>query len=85
MRLLGKSEFALRLPSAAAATLFLPICWALARRLARRGSVPPAAPAFAALLAAVSPFYLWYGQEVRMYAQVGFLALLSLYLLRALG
>ena len=81
MRLLGKSEFALRFPSAAAATLFVPICWALARRLARRGCMPPAAPAFAALLATLSPFYLWYGQEVRMYAQVGFLAILSLYLL----
>ena len=34
VRLLGKSEFALRLPSVAAATLFVPICWALARRLA---------------------------------------------------
>ena len=32
VRLLGKSEFALRLPSVAAATLFVPICWALARR-----------------------------------------------------
>ena len=81
VRLLGKSEFALRLPSVAAATLFVPICWALARRLVRRGCLPPAAPAFAGLLAAVSPFYLWYGQEVRMYAQVGFLAILSLYLL----
>jgi uncharacterized membrane protein len=81
VRLLGKSEFALRLPAVAAATLFVPICWALARRLMRLGSLPPAAPAFAALLAAVSPFYLWYGQEVRMYAQVGFLAVLSLYLL----
>ena len=81
VRLLGKSEFALRLPAVAAATLFVPICWALARRLVRRGCLPPAAPAFAALLAAVSPFYLWYGQEVRMYAQVGFLAILSLYLL----
>ena len=81
VRLLGSSEFALRLPSVAAATLFVPMCWALARRLARRGCVPPAAPAFAALLAAINPFYLWYGQEVRMYAQVGFLALLSLYLL----
>ena len=81
VRLLGKSEFALRLPSVAAATLFVPICWALARRLARRGLLPPATPAFAALLAAISPFYLWYGQEVRMYAQVGFLAILSLYLL----
>jgi hypothetical protein len=81
VRLLGKSEFALRLPSVAAATLFVPICWALARRLARRGLLPSATPAFAALLAAISPFYLWYGQEVRMYAQVGFLAILSLYLL----
>ena len=51
------------------------------RDAARRGSVPPAAPVFAALLAALNPFYLWYGQEVRMYAQVGFLAILSLYLL----
>jgi hypothetical protein len=81
VRLLGKSEFALRLPAVAAATLFVPICWALARRLTRRRCVPAPAPAFAALLAAVSPFYLWYGQEVRMYAQVGFLAVLSLYLL----
>jgi hypothetical protein len=81
IRLFGKSEFALRLPAVAAATLFVPICWALARRLARRGCAPAPAPAFAALLAAVSPFYLWYGQEVRMYAQVGFLAVLSLYLL----
>ncbi len=81
VRLLGKSEFALRFASVAAATLFVPICWALARRLARRGCVPPAAPAFAALLAAINPFFLWYGQEVRMYAQVGFLAILSTYLL----
>ena len=81
VRLLGKSEFALRLLSVAAATLFVPVCWALARRLVRRGCLPPAAPTFAGLLAAVSPFYLWYGQEVRMYAQVGFLAILTLYLL----
>ncbi len=81
VRLLGKSEFALRLPSVAVATLLVPVCWAFARRLARRGALPPAAPAFGALLAAVNPFYLWYGQEVRMYAQVAFLAILSTYLL----
>jgi len=81
VRLLGKSEFALRLPSVAAATLLVPVCWAFARRLARRGVLPPAAPAFGALLAAVNPFYLWYGQEVRMYAQVALLAILSTYLL----
>ena len=44
VRLLGKSEFALRLPAVAAATLLVPVCWAFARRLARRGALPPAAP-----------------------------------------
>ena len=81
VRLLGKSEFALRLPALAAATLLVPVCWAFAWRLACRGAMPPAAPAFAALLAAVNPFYLWYGQEVRMYAQVALLAILSTYFL----
>jgi hypothetical protein len=81
VRLLNKSEFALRLPAVAAALLLVPGCWAFARRLARRGVLPPSAPAFGALLAAMNPFYLWYGQEVRMYAQVALLAILSTYLL----
>jgi len=77
----GQSEFALRFPSVIAATLVVPAIWALGRRLGRRKSAPPAAALWAALLAAISPFYLWFGQEVRMYAQVGLLALLSTYLL----
>ena len=40
-----------------------------------------AASAWAALLAAISPFFLWYGQEARPYALWGLLALLSTYLL----
>jgi len=65
VRLAGKSEFALRFPAVMASTLLVPACWALARRLARRSILPPATPTWAVLLAAISPFYLWYGQEVR--------------------
>jgi len=83
LRAAGESEFALRFPSAIAATLLVPVAWVFARRLlrGRLRSLPAATPAWAALLAAINPFYLWFGQEVRMYAQVGLLALLSTYLL----
>lgn len=81
VRLLGQSEFALRFPSVIAATLVVPLIWAFGRRLARSKSVPPPTAFWAALLAALNPFYLWFGQETRMYAQVGLLALLSAYLL----
>lgn len=79
LRLAGVNTFALRFPSVMAATLLVPACWALARRLVRRDALPPAAPAWVALLAAASPFYLWYGQEARMYALVPLLAIVSTY------
>ena len=81
LRAAGISEFALRFPAVIAATLLVPVAWALSRRLARSGSLPRSAPVWVALLVAVNPFYLWFGQEVRMYAQVALLALLSTYLL----
>jgi hypothetical protein len=81
LRAAGISEFALRFPAVIAATLLVPVAWALSRRLARTGSLPRSALAWVALLVAVNPFYLWFGQEVRMYAQVALLALLSTYLL----
>ena len=81
LRLAGDSEFALRFVSAAAATLLVPGMWVFARRLRRADVFPAAAPAWAALLAAISPFFLWYGQEARPYALWGLLALLSTYLL----
>jgi mannosyltransferase len=81
LRAAGISEFALRFPAVIAATLLVAAAWTLSRRLARTGSVPRSAPAWVALLVAVNPFYLWFGQEVRMYAQVALLALLSTYLL----
>ena len=81
LRAAGISEFALRFPAVIAATLLIPVAWALSRRLTRTGSLPRSAPVWVALLVAVNPFYLWFGQEVRMYAQVALLALLSTYLL----
>ena len=80
MQLAGDSEFVLRLLSAFAATLIVPVLWVMARRLAARHVVPPATAVFAVLLGATSPFLLWYGQEARPYALWACLALLATYL-----
>jgi len=81
VRLAGNSEFVLRLPSAMAATLLVPVVWSLARAFTRRGVFAVGAPLWAALLAAVHPFFLWYGQEARPYALWAVLALISTYAL----
>lgn len=79
VRLAGTSEFVLRLPSVLAATLLAPTVWVIAQWLQRRHIMPPSAAYWAALLAAVNPFFLWYGQEARPYALWAWLALFSLY------
>ncbi len=79
IRLAGDSDFALRFPSAAAATLLVPATWAAARLLARQRIVPPAAPLWAAGFVALNPFLLWYGREARMYSLVPLLAVVSTY------
>jgi 4-amino-4-deoxy-L-arabinose transferase-like glycosyltransferase len=81
IRLAGESELVVRFPAAAAATLLPSALWVLARRLSQRHALPPSTPLWAALLAAISPFYLWYGQEARPYALWALLAVLSTYLL----
>jgi 4-amino-4-deoxy-L-arabinose transferase-like glycosyltransferase len=81
VRLAGKREFSLRFPSVIAIVLIVPTLWAFARRLNRLGVAPHSAAMWAALLAASSPFYLWFGQETRPYALWAFLAVLSTYLL----
>jgi len=81
VRLAGKSEFALRFLSVMASTLLLPGLWALGRLFARRGVLPGPTASLALFLAAGSPFYLWYGQEARMYTLVALLAVVSSYLL----
>ncbi|HLB21098.1 MAG TPA: glycosyltransferase family 39 protein [Solirubrobacteraceae bacterium] len=61
-RLFGDGALALRLPSALAGILTVPVVWAIARRLAgRRAAV------IAAAIVAVNPLFLWYSQEARAY------------------
>jgi 4-amino-4-deoxy-L-arabinose transferase-like glycosyltransferase len=73
-RFLGLSELALRYLSLAAVVLLVPLLYATGKRL-----VDGWAGLGAATLGALSPMYLWYGQEARMYALVAFLSLLSFY------
>ncbi|MBK8049477.1 MAG: glycosyltransferase family 39 protein [Anaerolineales bacterium] len=81
VRLAGDSEYVVRFVSVAAATLFVPALWLLARWLARHAVVPSSTPWWAAILAAINPFMLWYGQEARPYALLATLAILTTYLL----
>jgi mannosyltransferase len=64
----GTTEAALRFPSVIFGTATVPMIYALARRLAPAAALP------AAILAAVSPFLIWYSQETRHYALAIFAA-----------
>ncbi len=71
-KLAGESEFALRLPSALAGVLVVPLAYALGRLVWDRdvGLV-------AAALLAINPFYIWHAQEARMYAMLAALCVAS--------
>ncbi len=74
--LLGGGDASLRLLSVVLGVLTIAATYALARRLVgQQGAV------LSALLVAVSPFHVYYSQEVRMYALAGLLATLSTALL----
>ena len=80
----GRGEWALRFPSGIFGTLTVPLMWAVALRLFGRGRSGRVAALAAALLTALSPLYVYYAQEARMYTQLTFLGLLAGYaLLRA--
>ena len=81
IRLVGTTEFAVRFPSVVFGLLAVALLFVLVRRtLGRRVAT------MAALLAALSPFWIYYAQETRTYAQVTALLVLALYLLvRAAG
>jgi mannosyltransferase len=71
-RVAGDSEWALRLPSAVCGIATVPaLAWLAGRWLGRE--VAP----WAAWLAAVSPFLVWYSQEARNYAQLMLCAVLA--------
>ncbi|MGA9350527.1 MAG: glycosyltransferase family 39 protein, partial [Anaerolineae bacterium] len=76
VRLAGQSEFALRFPSLAFSVLTVPLLYALGKCLFDRR-----VGLLAALFGAISPLYLWYSHEARMYTMLTFLGLLSFYAL----
>jgi hypothetical protein len=61
-RVLGTGEVALRLLSALAGVLTVPLAWCIGRELAGRR-----AALAAAALVAVNPLFVWYSQEARAY------------------
>jgi mannosyltransferase len=71
----GRTEFALRFPSACAGTLAVILLYILVRRLAG-----PRPAALAGLFAATAPYLTWYGQDAKMYALTTALVVLGLWL-----
>ncbi len=72
----GSTEFAVRFLSLAFGVLTVPLIDAVGERLLGK-----TAGLLAASLVVISPLFLWYSQEARMYTLVTFLCLLSTYLL----
>ncbi len=74
--LVGDSVFALRYFSLLWGLMSVALLYGLARRLFDEGTA-----LWSALLLALSPYMVWYAQEVKMYSWVPMLALLALYTL----
>ena len=81
LRVAGRGEWALRFPSAFFGALTVPLMWAVALRLFGRGRRGRVVALAAALLTALSPLYVYYAQEARMYTLLTFLGLLAGYAL----
>jgi len=73
IQLFGDDEPVVRSLSVLFGVLAVPLIYGVAWQLLRRRL----AGLLAALLLAVSPLHIWYGQETRMYALLTFLCLLS--------
>ena len=72
----SSSEFVVRFPSLFFGVLTVPLMYRMGRHL-----FGPMAGLLATFVTAISPLYLWYSQETRMYTMLTFLCLLSSYLL----
>ncbi len=72
-RLFGDGALALRLPSAIAGVLTVPVVWGVAQQLAGRR-----AALIAAAIVAVNPLFVWYSQEARAYGLFVLTAALAL-------
>jgi mannosyltransferase len=77
IRTLGSSEAAIRLPSAIAGSLTIPVVWLIIRDLSQSLT---AAHVTAALLA-FNPLHLWYSQEARPYGLLVLAVSLAVYFL----
>jgi len=71
---IGQSPLVLRFPSVAFGLLAIPLLARLGRELFDTKTA-----ILAALLAAVSPFHIWYSQEARMYSLLCLVSLASIY------
>ena len=81
MSVAGASTFVARYLSVLASLLIIPLLFVLGRQLRDN-----TAGLLAALLGALSPLYLWYAQEIRMYTLLVALSVASTYaLVRAVG
>lgn len=81
MAVAGTSTFVARYLSVLASLLIIPLVYVLGRQL-----IDSTAGLLAALIAALSPLYLWYAQEIRMYTLLVALGVASVYaLIRAVG
>lgn len=74
IKLAGQSEFSLRFPSLAFSVLTVPLLYVVGKQLFEQR-----VGLLAALFGAISPLYLWYSQEARMYTMLTFLGLVSFY------
>ena len=74
--LFGSSEFAVRFVSLIPGVLLVPLMWSLARRLLGRPTA-----LLAAGLVCLSPLFIWYAREARMYSQTAALGLAATYAL----
>jgi mannosyltransferase len=72
-RILGDGEIALRLPSALAGIVTVPVVWAIGRELAGRRVA-----LIAAAIVAVNPLLVWYSQEARAYGLFVLMAALAM-------
>jgi mannosyltransferase len=74
LALAGNSEFVIRFLSVACGVLLVPLSYAFGTRLLGR-----TVGLWTAVIAALSPLYLWYSQEARSYTMLVFLTLFSNY------
>jgi hypothetical protein len=74
----GASAFALRFLSTLFGILVIPLIYVLSQRLFASTRVS----LLSAALATLSPYFVWYAQEVKMYTAITALALLAIYAMR---